>query len=71
MARTTDQLRRELEGREQQLGAQHPVTLSSVHTLAGLLRAQGRLAEAEPLVRRCAGARKMAAARGFTAVTKL
>jgi hypothetical protein len=31
--------------------------------LAGLLQEQGKLAEAEPLYRRCAGSREMAAAR--------
>ena len=52
MARTTYQLRRELEGREQRLGADHPDTLASVSNLAGLLQAQGKLAEAELLFRR-------------------
>ena len=47
-----DQLRRALEGREQQLGANHPSTLISVHNLAGLLQAQGKLSDAEPLYRR-------------------
>ena len=51
------------EGDERQLGAQHPDTLLSVSNLAALLQAQGKLAEAEPLVRRCAGSREMAAAR--------
>ena len=52
MARTTYQLLHELEGREQQLGAQHPHTLTSVNNLAGLLKAQGKLVEAETLYRR-------------------
>ena len=44
--------RRALEGREQQLGAHHPDTLTSVSNLASLLREQGKLTEAEPLCRR-------------------
>ena len=52
MARTTDELRRELEGRERQLGADHPDTLHVVNDLAALLQNQGKLAEAEPLFRR-------------------
>ena len=43
MARTTDQLRRELEGRERQLGADHPGTLLAVSNLAVLLLEQGKL----------------------------
>ena len=62
MARTIDQLRRELEGREQQLGADHTDTLDSVDNLALLLQDQGKLAEAEPLFRRCMSSREMAAA---------
>ena len=50
-----------LEGMEQQLGADHPDTLASVHNLAQLLQAQGKLAEAEPLLRRCASSREMVA----------
>ena len=52
MARTADQLLRELEARERQLGAEHPDTLTTVDSLAGLLHAQGKLAEAERLCRR-------------------
>ena len=44
--------RRVLEGREQQLGARHPSTLIAANNLAMLLRAQGKLSEAEPLCRR-------------------
>ena len=43
---------RALEGFEQQLGALHPDTLDAVSSLAGLLMAQGELADAEPLFRR-------------------
>ena len=56
-------VRRALEGREQWLGAQHLSTLTSVNNLAMLLQAQGKLAEAEPLFRRYAGSRELAAAR--------
>jgi len=52
MASDSEQLRRTLEGREQQLGAQHEDTLIAVVNLAVLLHAQGKLAEAEPLCRR-------------------
>ena len=52
MACAIDQLRRALEGREQQLGANHPDTLDAVCELALLLKAQGKLAEAELLFRR-------------------
>ena len=52
MSRTTYQLRRELEGREQQLGEDHPETLAAVRNLALLLEAQGKFDEAEPLFRR-------------------
>ena len=38
--------RRALEGRESQLGAQHPDTLVSVNNLAMLLKKQGKLEEA-------------------------
>ena len=38
-----DQLRRALEGREQQLGAQHPDALSSVNDLGVVLTDQGKL----------------------------
>jgi len=34
------------------LGKEHPNTLQSVNTLAELYRAEGRLAEAEPLYKR-------------------
>ena len=44
--------RRDLEGRQRVLGADHPYTLGSVSCLAGLFQAQGKLAEAEPLYRR-------------------
>ena len=37
---------------ERMLGKEHPATLGSVNTLADLYRAQGRLAEAEPLYKR-------------------
>ena len=37
---------RSLEGRESQLGAQHPDTLLSVHNLAFVLKQQGKLEEA-------------------------
>ena len=41
--------RRALEGRESQLGAQHPDTLGSVNNLANLLQQQqGKLEEAGP-----------------------
>ena len=40
--------RRALEGKESQLGPQHPDTLLSVHNLAMLLRKQGKLEEAGP-----------------------
>ena len=56
-------LRRALKGCEQQLGAQHPSTLTVVNNLAMLLQAQGKLAEAEPLFRRYAGSREVAAVR--------
>ena len=52
MASAVDQLRRALEGREQQLGANHPETLGAVSELALSLKAQGKLAEAEQLFRR-------------------
>ena len=52
MASAIDQLRRTLEGREQQLGTNHPDTLDAVDVLAQLLQAKGKLAEAEPLYRR-------------------
>ena len=52
MASAIDQLRRALEGRERQLGANHPGTLAAVNNLALLLQDQGKLAEAEPLFRR-------------------
>ena len=44
--------RRALEGREQQLGAKHPHTLTSVNNLVSLLHAQGKLTKAEALFRR-------------------
>ena len=37
---------------EQQLGADHPDTATSLNNLAGLYRAQGRYSEAEPLYQR-------------------
>ncbi|KAJ1637412.1 hypothetical protein T492DRAFT_586746 [Pavlovales sp. CCMP2436] len=40
-----------LAGREKQLGASHPSTLASVNNLGRLLKAQGKLGEAEPLLR--------------------
>jgi tetratricopeptide (TPR) repeat protein len=40
---------RSLQIREQQLGADHPATASSLNNLAGLYRSQGRYQEAEPL----------------------
>jgi len=40
--------RRALEGKESQLGPQHPDTLTSVHNLAVLLQKQGKLEEAGP-----------------------
>ncbi|KAJ1639406.1 hypothetical protein T492DRAFT_1117215 [Pavlovales sp. CCMP2436] len=43
---------RALKGREKQLGASHLDTLTFVNNLAALLKAQGKLAEAEPLFRR-------------------
>eukprot|EP00302_Diacronema_sp_CCMP2436_P001448 CAMPEP_0179845960 /NCGR_PEP_ID=MMETSP0982-20121206/5299_1 /TAXON_ID=483367 /ORGANISM="non described non described, Strain CCMP 2436" /LENGTH=1184 /DNA_ID=CAMNT_0021731055 /DNA_START=41 /DNA_END=3597 /DNA_ORIENTATION=- len=45
-------LRRALEGRERQLGVNHPSTLTSVNNLASLLQDQGKLVEAELLFRR-------------------
>ena len=63
MASAIDQLRRTLEGREQQLGSNHPDTLISVNNLVALLQARGKLAEAELLLRRYAGSREVAAAR--------
>ncbi|KAF2685485.1 TPR-like protein [Lentithecium fluviatile CBS 122367] len=44
--------RRALEGREKELGVQHPHTLASVNNLAGVLHDQGRYEEAESLSRR-------------------
>jgi tetratricopeptide (TPR) repeat protein len=44
--------RRSLQIREQQLGAEHPDTATSLNNLALLYRSQGRYAEAEPLYRR-------------------
>jgi tetratricopeptide (TPR) repeat protein len=44
--------RRTLEGREKELGMQHPYTLASVSNLAGVLQAQGKYEEAEKLSRR-------------------
>jgi hypothetical protein len=41
MASAIDQLRRALEGREQQLGANHPDTLDAVSELAQMLKKQG------------------------------
>ena len=58
MARTIDQLRRELEGCERQLGADHADTLVSVSNLAMLLQAQGKFDEAEPLFRRALAGRE-------------
>ena len=46
--------RRDLEGSERVLGPDHPGTLTSVGNLASLLKAQGKLQEAEPLYR-CEG----------------
>jgi len=40
------------------LGREHPETLTSVNNLAGLYKAQGRLAEAEPLFKRALEARE-------------
>ncbi|KAF2193987.1 TPR-like protein, partial [Zopfia rhizophila CBS 207.26] len=44
--------RRALEGREKELGEQHPSTLTSVSNLAGVLGYQGKYDEAEKLNRR-------------------
>ncbi|KAJ1618984.1 Tetratricopeptide repeat-domain-containing protein, partial [Pavlovales sp. CCMP2436] len=43
---------RALKGCEEQLGASHPDTLTSVNNLAMLLEAQGKLDEALPLYMR-------------------
>ena len=43
-----------MEGSERVLGPDHPGTLTSVGNLASLLKAQGKLQEAEPLYR-CEG----------------
>ena len=56
-------MRRALDGRERQLGAQHPDALNSLSNLASQLKAQGKLAEAEPLYRRYAGSREVATSR--------
>ena len=45
-------LKRALEIREQELGAQHPDTAGSLNNLAGLYQDQGKYAEAEPLLKR-------------------
>ena len=44
--------RRAVEERERVLGVDHPDTLSSVNNLGSLLKAQGKLEEAEVLYRR-------------------
>lgn len=41
-----------LAARERVLGPEHPDTLESINNLAGLLRAKGDMAGAEPLFRR-------------------
>ena len=41
-----------LEARETTLGADHPATLSSVNSLALVLRYQGKYSEAEEMIRR-------------------
>ena len=43
--------RRALEGMQAKLGADHPDTLSYLNNLATLLQQQGKLGEAEPLLR--------------------
>ena len=58
MASAIDQLLRALEGREQQLGADHPDTLNAVDELAQLLHDQGKLADAQPLYRRALDGRE-------------
>ena len=45
-------MRRELEGHEAALGAEHADTVRAVGNLAALLLAQGRMAEAAPLAAR-------------------
>ena len=56
--------RRALEGRESQLGAQHPDTLNSVNNLACLLEKQGKLEEARPRSLGCREVAFLALARG-------
>jgi hypothetical protein len=51
-------LRRDVDGAEQVLGAEHPSTLASIHILAGLLSDRGRLDEAEALYRHALEARE-------------
>ena len=58
MASAEDQLRRALEEREQQLGADHLDTLVAMNDLALLLQDQGKLAEAEALFRRALAGRE-------------
>ena len=40
-----------LASRRRVLGEEHPITLTSIHNMCGLLAAQGKLAEAEPFFR--------------------
>ena len=56
--------RRALEGRESQLGAQHPDTLGSVNNLANLLQQQGKLEEARPRSLGCREVAFLALSRG-------
>jgi tetratricopeptide (TPR) repeat protein len=51
-------LQRALAIREQELGASHPETASSLNNLALLYRAQGKYAEAEPLFQRALAIRE-------------
>ena len=51
-------LRRALEIRKKVLGENHPDVARSLGNLAGLLQAQNKLAEAEPLYRRAIAIRK-------------
>ena len=56
--------RRALEGRESQLGAQHPDTLTSGGTLAVVLEKQGKLEEARPRSLGCREVAFLALSRG-------
>ena len=52
MPASVDRIAKQLLEKKKTLGATHPSTLTSLSKLAGLLKAQGKHAEAEPLYRR-------------------